>query len=239
MLLPNRQPIGIEQLGGAIRASIGPANATGATSVGPIPIPAPLGKRMGLVLAGDMKGHFERGSGPNGERWAPIQPRPQGGSKPLLNTGRLRASIKGRAERDGASAGTNAIQANLMNAGGTIRPIKAKFLAIPLTREAVRAGSPRDFPRELFVIRTKNGHLLLVEHPPRTRTGKIKKRRLNDSEKMLASQYSTGSSFVAQYVLKKSVVIPARPFNGFTDGAIEDVTLMATDYLLGEPEGQS
>jgi len=231
MLLLSRNNVSVDQFGGSIRTMIGPA---GTNIVGPIQVPSPLGKRMGLVLASDMKGHFDRGSGPNGERWAPIQPRPQGGDKPLLNTGRLRASIKGRAEPNGASAGTNVIYANLMNAGGTIRPTKAKFLAIPLTREAARASGPRNFPRKLFVIRSKNGNLLLVEAPPLTKTGKKKKLKRNESEQKLADKYNAGGEMVPHYVLKKSVTIPARPFNGFTDAAVDDVLNIATDYLFGQ-----
>jgi phage gpG-like protein len=229
-VIPGRT-VELNQLGGAIRAVIGPI---GNTPPGPVAIPASLGKRMGIALASDMKGHFDRSASPDGSPWAPIGPRPQGGDKPLLNTGKLRASITGQAETDGASAGTNAIQANLMNAGGTIRPVKAKALSIPITREAVRAGSPRVFPRKLVLIKSQKGNVLLVETAPKTKTGKIKKRKQTAGEKSLAARFDGGAEFVVHYVLVPSVTIKARPFNGFTAEAIEDVTGMAMDYLFGE-----
>lgn len=221
------------QLGGTVRALAGPA---GSLPPGVLAVPPSLGRRLGVRLAGDMRNHFQKSAGPDGTAWAPIKPRPQGGDKPLLNTGKLRNSITGRAEPNGASAGTNAIQANLMNAGGTIRPVKAKMLSIPLTREAVRSGSPRRFPRHLFVIRTQRGNVLLVEKPQRTKTGKVKKRKLNASEQSIASTYDPGGGLVPQYLLVNSVTIPARPFNGFTDEAVADCGEMAMRYVLGMPE---
>lgn len=231
MGMPPQIAVSIDQIGGAIKASIGPAASL---ERGPLNVPDALGKRLAVRLTSDMKGHFDRGAGPDGVAWAPIKPRPQGGDKPLLNTGKLRASITGQAEPHGASAGTNAIQANLMNAGGTIRPVRAKRLSIPLTREAVRAGSPLKFPRELFIMRTKNGHLLLVELPQKTKTGKAKKQKRNENETALAAKFSTGNTMVPQYVLVNSVTIPARRFNGFTKEAIDDCLEMARRFVFGE-----
>ena len=231
---PSSGPVEILDLGGAVAAAIGP----GATiRPGLVDVPPALGKRMGLVLAGDMKGHFDRSAAPNGTPWVPIKPRPQGGSKPLLNTGKLRNSITGQPEPHGASAGTNAIQANLMNAGGTIRPVRAKWLTIPLTREAVRADGARRFPRPLFVIRSRKGNVLLVENPAKTKTGKVKKRKLNESEQTILSKLGDVGGLVPQFLLVRSATIPARPFNGFTDAAIDDCTKMANEYLFGGKGG--
>lgn len=230
MSMAPRQVVSVTQIGSAVKTAIGPA---GTLTPGPIDVPEPLGNRMALVLSGDMKNHFTRGSGPNGETWKPIRPRPQGGDKPLLNTGKMRASITGIAEPHGASAGTNALQANLHNAGGTIRPVNAKMLSIPLTREAVRAGSPRRFPRNLFVIKSRKGNVLLVEAPPKTKTGKVKKRKLNASEQTILAGLGDTGGLVPHYVLVRSVTIPARPFGGFTKEAVGDVLDMARTYLLG------
>lgn len=228
-----RGPVDFVQLGGTVRALAGPA---GSLPPGVLAVPPTVGRRMGVLLAGDMRNHFQKSASPDGQAWAPIKPRPQGGDKPLLNTGKLRNSITGRAEQHGASAGTNAIQANLMNAGGTVRPVRAKMLAIPLTREAVRAGSPRRFPRNLFVIRSRKGNVLLVEKPQRTKGGKLKKRKLNANEQTLAGQYDPGGGLVPQYRLVNSVTIPARPFNGFTDEAVAGCGEIAARYVLGLPD---
>lgn len=230
-LRPNK-PVDIVRLGGAVRALAGPA---GTLPQGPLDVPPSLGNKMGVRLASDMRNHFQLGRSPKGQAWAPIKPRPQGGDKPLLNTGKLRNSITGRAEPHGASAGTNAIQANLMNEGGTIKPKRAKMLAIPLTREAVRSGGPRKFPRNLFVIRTKSGSVLLVEAAPKTKKGKIKKRKLNASEQTIANSINAGADVHAHYLLVRSATIPARPFNGFSDECMKDVSEYAMRYVLGLP----
>lgn len=232
MLTPGNGPVELNQIGGAVAASIGPAASA---PPGLLDVPPALGKRMAVLLAGDMRGHFDRGASPQGQPWAPIGPRPQGGSKPLLNTGKLRNSITGEAEPHGASAGTVAVQANIQNAGGVITPKNAKMLAIPLTREAIYANGPRKFPRPLRVIRTQAGKVLLVESAPTTKTGKVKKRKKQtDGEKELAKRFDTGDErLIVQYVLVPSVTIPARPFNGFTEQAIADATDMAVDFLFG------
>lgn len=69
--------------------------------------------------------------------------------------------------------------------GGIIRPVKARFLAIPLDDARVRgiAASPRDFP-DGFFMRSKGGKLLFG--------------------------INQGETFVPLFVLKRSVKIPAR-----------------------------
>lgn len=224
------EPVSVDALGGAIKAAIGPA-ATVPTGL--LEIPAPLGKRLGVHLASDMKGSINKGTSPDGKPFVLIKPRPQGGTKPLLNTGKFRNTIVGKAEPHGASAGTNAIQANLMNAGGVVRAKKGKMLAIPLTREAVRADGPLRFPRKLTLIKSKKGKILLVEAQQKTKTGKLKKRKTNSSEDAIAANAGAGHGLIAQYWLTPSVTIPARPFNGFTPQAVDDATQMVIEYMFG------
>jgi len=228
------EPVKIDALGGAISASIGPAATTPS---GLIDIPAPLGKRLAVLYSSDMKGSINKGTSPDGTPFAPIKPRPQGGTKPLLNTGVFRNTIVGKAEPHGASAGTNAIQANLMNAGGIVKAKKGKLLAIPLTREATRFTGPKSgsapFPRPLTLIKSKKGKLLLVEPLAKTKKGKFKKRKMNSSEQEIEKNVGSGDGIVAHYLLTPSVYIPARPFNGFTPQAIDDGTQMVIEYMLG------
>lgn len=112
------------------------------------------------AMIDDVHDHFEKSVGPDGKPWKPLKfPRPRGGNKPLFDTGKLRDSITGKSPEFRSEVGFNYVAigtvhpgANLMHAGGTVVPTKAKALAIPLTKDAVRAGSPRKFPRPLVML---------------------------------------------------------------------------------------
>lgn len=169
-------------------------------------VPPVLGTQIGLAIAADMRQRFQTSTAPDGTPWLPlVRPRPNGGSKPLLDTGTLRNSIVGRAEPDGGSAGTNLVQAELMNAGGIVRPVKGKFLAIPATREAKRVGSPRRFPQKLRAVIGKRGGVLL------DRGGHV------------------------QFWLAREVRIPARPFVGVSPDGLAAIEGLVIDYLTTPP----
>ena len=74
--------------------------------------------------------------------------------------------------------------------GATIKPKKGKYLAIPLTKEAQAAGSPRAFS-DLRFVNAKGGRLLMVRD---------KKKRGGKTESE------------AMYLLVKSVSLPERSF---------------------------
>ena len=74
--------------------------------------------------------------------------------------------------------------------GATIKPKKGKYLAIPLTKEAQAAGSPRAFS-DLYFVNAKGGNLLMVRD-------KKKHGGKTESETM--------------YLLVKSVTLPERSF---------------------------
>ena len=74
--------------------------------------------------------------------------------------------------------------------GATIRPKKGKYLAIPLTKEAQAAGSPRAFS-DLYFVNAKDGKVLMVRD---------KKKRGGKTESE------------AMYLLVKSVTLPERSF---------------------------
>ena len=74
--------------------------------------------------------------------------------------------------------------------GATIKPKKGKYLAIPLTKEAQAAGSPRAFS-DLYFVNAKDGKVLMVRD---------KKKRGGKTESE------------AMYLLVKSVTLPERSF---------------------------
>lgn len=124
-------------------------------------------KQCKVLLAADMKSNFARQSSPAGVPWAPLKhPRPRGGSQILRDRGLLMASLtaqgRGHVERLNARElvmGTNLEYAGLHQYGGTIRPKRGKYLAIPLTREAVTAGSPRRMDGLVGIFGAKGGVL--------------------------------------------------------------------------------
>ena len=97
-------------------------------------------------------------------------------SGPIIHvrSGRLRSSIGsytfgsdkelvGRVG-SGQRTGQPVKYAGILETGGTIRPVKAKMLAIPLKAALTSAGVPRYTPREVpnsFIMRTKNGNLMI------------------------------------------------------------------------------
>ena len=90
------------------------------------------------------------------------------------------------------SAGSDVLKiAHAHEYGATIKPKKANgYLAIPLTREAEAAGSPREF-NDLRFVRASKGKLLMVRDKKK-RGGK------------------TGSE--AMFLLVKSITLPERSF---------------------------
>jgi phage gpG-like protein len=142
---------------------------------------------IAVVAAGAVKKGITDGVSPDGTPFVPLgRPRPRGGNKPLMDTGVLRSSISAEADGTGLTLRANAPGASLHQSGGTIVPVRAKALSIPVSKEAARTGSPRNFPRKLFVPK---GTRVLAES-----TGKGK--------------------LLVHYVLAQSVTIPARPYLG-------------------------
>ncbi len=103
----------------------------------------------------------------------------------LIDTGNLRASVTAEPESNTVVTigPRNVLYALIHEYGGTIEPVTAKYLAVPLTKEAKKIGSPRNM-----------GDLTII--PGRR-------------QKTFVMLDAAG---VAQYVLVKSVRIPARPY---------------------------
>jgi phage gpG-like protein len=134
------------------------------------PVPPAAQKAGGVILVNDVKGRIRDGTDVRGRKFRPLKfSRPGGGNQPLRDTGRLEASFTATADANGWTVSTTHPGAKLLNSGGVVRPKKGKFLAIPLTKEAKRAGSPRRLkgtPKTPLFARKKNGrwvgHFLLV-----------------------------------------------------------------------------
>lgn len=179
-----------------------------------------VGRIIGQLMVSDVKERFSTGTAPDGSAWRPLKnARVNGGSVPLRDTGVLMASFHSTVEPDGVVVSTTHPAAATHNFGATITPKRAKHLAIPLTKEAKRAGSPRKFARKLAVRPTrKAGTLLMFE---RDRKGRQ----------------------VGQFLLVDSVTIPARPFMGISDRAMSQIEQVlfeaAARGWLGGPGGAS
>lgn len=99
--------------------------------------------------------------------------------------------------------GSNIIYARIQEYGGRISAKKGKFLAVPVGQEGRRAardcgGNIRSL--SLRIVRTKAGKLLLVKD-------------LNKGQKATPfSNRAKGSQTIILFVLKRSVVLPARPY---------------------------
>lgn len=178
-----------------------------------------------LLVRSDAAQNFAEGKSPDGSAWAPLaHPRAhgRGGTLPLRDTGLLAASVtspagKGHVEEitdTTLTVGSNLDRAALHQHGGTITPTRARALAIPLTPEAWRAGSPRNWPEgALFVWRSQAGKGFLAESQVKLR-GKKKQSRL-----------------ILHYALAASVTVPARPFLGFGPRLVGRLESLAADWL--------
>lgn len=176
-------------------------------------------ERCLVAIKADTKEHFANSSGPDGQPWKPLlfkRPNSKGNDKPLRNRGLLMASVtargQGHIENVGpteAEVGTNLEYAQLQQEGGIVRPTKAKALAIPLTKEAARAGSPRNMPG-LFPIRGGGGLFSAAEK------GRGKNKR---------------TELTKHFLFAKQATIPARPFLGFSEKLKETCGQIIQDFV--------
>jgi len=175
----------------------------------PGPLPPMLGRQIALILQAGVRKRFQTATDPFGRPWPALRrPRPQGGSQPLLNTGVLRNSYQPRVEADGASIASVLPQARLQNFGGIIVPTRAKALSIPLTVEAVRAGSPRRFPRRLQNRPVRGGRNVVGVLYERDRQGRVRE----------------------HYLLVKKITVPARWHLGAGPEELRQIDLLAAEY---------
>tara|TARA_R110000765_G_scaffold196847_1_gene302507 strand:+ start:805 stop:1548 length:744 start_codon:yes stop_codon:yes gene_type:complete len=141
--------------------------------------------------------------------------------------------------------------------GGTIKPVRSKYLTIPLVAEAYNERARR-FP-DLFVIKSKKGNLLLVK--PDKSSGSVPRQKFNAKKEAKRQQPKTErsrrenkplglkvperetptmqeeSGFTPYYLLKKSVTQKPWPNSIPTEKQVTDVFNDGVDYwvkTLGE-----
>lgn len=113
-------------------------------------------------------------------------------AKPLRDTGALQASITSRVDGHSVHVGTSRTGARINNFGGVIRPRKGKWLLIPATRQIRKElESFGGSPARLLESRRKSAYIMWRGHM----VWAVEKGR-----------------WTRLFILRKSVVIPARPF---------------------------
>lgn len=176
-----------------------------------------LGRSLEVMAVAGYKDHFFKQTAPDGTPWPGLKyQRPRGGNRALLDTGRLVNSGLAKAGDDEVALSATAPGAALQQFGGTVRPVSAKALAIPVTAEAMRFG-PRRFPGPPLVYlpgRKANpddrGKLAQITFKGRGRKSK--------------------AVVTVHYLLRAKVVVPARVFVGFSAATVDDMAgLVAAD----------
>ena len=163
----------------------------------------PVMKAGAISARSEIQQRFQTQMSVTGQAWPPLKyPRIRGGDIPLNDTGRLKASFGIKVEDFGFTVGTAEKQAAAMNFGATIVPKRGKFLCIPMTKAAQRAGSPRNMPG-LRVVIYRGG----------------KSGAMFDQRGM------------QQWLLVKQTIIPPRPFMGFSAEWVADFSEMAVSFI--------
>jgi phage gpG-like protein len=164
-------------------------------------------RKLEVLAVSGAKENFTQARAPDGTPWKALEhPRPSGGDKPLRDKGLLMASLSASVTEGQLRLRASHVGANVHQFGATIKPKRAKKLAIPVSREGKRAGRPRDFPRKLKWRPTNGQSSLLYEV-----TGERRKR------------------VVIHYVLVDEVTIPARPFVGFSSETLGKIAFTLTE----------
>lgn len=161
----------------------------------------PAMQNMGRVLKTGAQLRFRSTSGPDGAAWEKSFRAKHGGGQTLSLSRRLRNSITYTATGSTATVGTNVVYAAIHQFGGTVRAKNAQFLSIPVTPAARAAGSPRNMAG-LHVAQTLKGQFILVD-----------------------------AKGVTQFLLRKQVTIPARPFLGVSAGDRVELIGVAERFL--------
>ncbi len=187
-----------------------------------------LFKKLALVLVSETRKNFTSATAPDGSPWKPLAGyRARGGHRILRDRGLLMASLTGkganhveRTTQDSLEWGTNLDYAATHQYGGTIYPKRGRALAIPMTREAYNAGSPRNFPRFLAMV-----------WPSGKSSGMLVETKVGASGKYAANR---GARSTIHYLLMPKVTIPARPFLGLNQAILDKIDLVIADHVAKE-----
>lgn len=162
----------------------------------------PAMRGLGRILKSGAQMRFREGKGPDGRPWVESWRAKEDGGQTLRDTSRLQRSINFEAAHDKVAVGTNVLYARIHQLGGIIRARNAKFLAVPMTKQARAAGSPRNL-NGLALAQSLRGQMMLVE----AQTG------------------------LTHYLLKKQVKMPARPYLGVSDTDRGAMLATMSDFL--------
>lgn len=162
----------------------------------------PAMRSLGRILKTGAQMRFREGKAPSGQPWQQSWRAKEEGGQTLRDTSRLQRSIAVEATHDKVSIGTNVEYARIHQLGGIIRARNAKFLAVPITKHARAAGSPRNL-NGLALAQSLRGQMMLVE----AQTG------------------------LTHYLLKKQVKLPARPYLGASDTERVAMLQSMADFL--------
>jgi phage gpG-like protein len=164
------------------------------------------------------------------EHW-PTEPTSGRGGALLRDTGRLWQSLGGNGEGSirevdnrWARYGTDLWYAAIHNFGGTITPKKGKYLAVPLTERARKAGSPWDHPMALahFLAPLKSGKGYLWLAAGR---GEDRKNWKNEGVK------EWRENATPEYALVTEVEMPERKFMPTPEDLAERLLIVAKDWM--------
>lgn len=190
----------------------------------------PEGRHVLHAIAGNRMANTEaptrfRESGPG---WAPLKWR-QG--RPLLNTGVLVKSVTYRASADEVVVGSSLVHSRLHNLGGVVRPVRAKWLAIPLvpplSATEARVRRPRDF----------NGAFVLMKGPEGPGLYRKAGGGARSSLRTRRTSYASGSRGIERiFAFVKSVKIPARPYLEWTNRAMTNISRLWVDEIRRRAE---
>lgn len=150
--------------------------------------PQLLLKGLALIGENQTRLRFREQIDPDGNPWSISRRVADRGGKTLTGNGILSGSITHHATSEFAEWGTNMEYGAIHQFGGVIKPVRARFLAVPITDAARAVPGPRHFPGELAFAQSLRGQFMLLDPA----TGEV------------------------HYLLKKSVTIPARAFLGLS-----------------------
>ena len=162
----------------------------------------PAMENIGRALKTGTQLRFRTTTGPDGQQWEESLRARNEGGQTLSLTRRLRNSVTYQASNASVAVGTNVVYAAIHQLGGVIRAKNGPFLSIPVTPAARAAGSPRNM-QGLHVAQTLKGRFILVD-----------------------------AKGVTQYLLRRQVTMPARPFLGVSASDRTEITGVAERYLL-------
>ena len=157
---------------------------------------------------------------------SPLTKRVKGSSKPLMDTGQLRASITYVVNKDVLKVGSNLVYAPVHQFGATITPKVAKKLTLPATRKVKKLTMAKGVRGTLNMLEGMGYRVVFLKKsviavPPKG----VKAGRYGLAVK--------GKNAEVVYIRKDKVVIPARPFLCLDEAQVRFVRQRIIEVLRG------